>query len=146
MARRSNSPAGSRGERPADRAVYVISVAAELAGVHPQTLRMYERKGLLQPERTSGNNRRYSDNDVQTLREIQKLTQDIGVNLAGVRMIMELRDRLDRMESQMNRARRRMAEMERQAESRHKRSSWGAMVRLADVKNIFEEPKWIPTS
>lgn len=146
MARRFNSPTGPAGEKPPDRAVYVISVAAELAGVHPQTLRMYERKGLLQPERTAGNNRLYSDNDVQKLREIQRLTQEIGVNLAGVRMIMELRGQLERVESQMNRARRRMAEMERQAESRHRRSSWGAMVRLADVRNIFEEPKWIPTS
>jgi MerR family transcriptional regulator/heat shock protein HspR len=81
-----------------ERAVYIISVAAELAGVHPQTLRIYERKGLLRPERTSGNTRRYSDRDIELLRTIQGLTQDEGVNLAGVKRIMELREQLDEME------------------------------------------------
>jgi MerR family transcriptional regulator/heat shock protein HspR len=81
-----------------ERAVYIISVAAELAGVHPQTLRIYERKGLLRPERTSGNTRRYSDRDIERLRAIQELTQDEGVNLAGVKRIMELRAQLDEME------------------------------------------------
>src|SRR5437868_6630888 len=69
-----------------ERAVYVISVAADLAGVHPQTLRIYERKGLLSPQRTAGNTRRYSERDVEQLRQIQRLTQDEGVNLAGVRI------------------------------------------------------------
>ena len=73
----------------AGQAIYVISVAAELAGVHPQTLRVYERKGLLQPQRTAGNTRRYSDRDIEVLRRIQELTQE-GVNLAGVMRIMEL--------------------------------------------------------
>jgi len=81
-----------------ERAVYIISVAAELAGVHPQTLRIYERKGLVRPERTSGNTRRYSDRDIERLRTIQELTQDEGVNLAGVKRIMELRARLEEME------------------------------------------------
>src|SRR5919106_1560909 len=72
-----------------ERAVYIISVAAELAGVHPQTLRIYERKGLLRPARTAGNTRRYSDRDIARLRRIQQLTQR-GVNLAGVKLIMEL--------------------------------------------------------
>lgn len=143
MSRRPNPPGPSeRSPSGGHRAVYVISVAAELAGVHPQTLRMYERKGLLHPERTPGNSRRYSDNDVDRLREIQRLTQDLGVNLAGVRMVMELRERMDRMEAQMNRARRRMIEVEKQVDSRQGRPSWGALVRLADVRNIFEEPKW----
>ena len=83
------------------RGVYVISVAAELAGVHPQTLRIYERKGLLRPERTSGNTRRYSDRDIERLRVIQELTQDEGVNLAGVKRIIELRARLDEMEQRI---------------------------------------------
>ena len=65
--------------------MYVISVAAELAGVHPQTLRIYERKGLLHPDRTAGNNRRYSERDIERLRMIQRLTQEQGMNLAGVR-------------------------------------------------------------
>lgn len=81
-----------------DRAVYIISVAAELAGVHPQTLRIYERKGLLRPKRTQGNTRRYSDADVELLRSIQSLTQDEGVNLAGVKRIMELRAELGELQ------------------------------------------------
>jgi MerR family transcriptional regulator/heat shock protein HspR len=72
-----------------DRAVYVISVAAELAGVHPQTLRIYERKGLVDPARTAGGNRRYSDADISVLRRIQELTND-GLNLAGVQRVLEL--------------------------------------------------------
>jgi len=79
---------------PADRAVYVISVAAELAGVHPQTLRIYERKGLVDPARTAGGSRRYSDTDIAQLRRIQELTND-GLNLAGVQKVLELEARLD---------------------------------------------------
>ncbi len=85
---------------PADereRAVYIISVAAELAGVHPQTLRIYERKGLLSPKRTAGNTRRYSDADIARLRMIQALTQEQGINLAGVKMIMQMREQLDEL-------------------------------------------------
>jgi MerR family transcriptional regulator, heat shock protein HspR len=87
-----------------ERGVYIISVAAELAGVHPQTLRIYERKGLLRPARTAGNTRRYSERDIERLREIQALTQDHGINLAGVKMIVE-------MERQLGAMRRRMEEM-----------------------------------
>jgi MerR family transcriptional regulator/heat shock protein HspR len=77
-----------------ERALYIISVAAELAGVHPQTLRIYERKGLIEPQRTEGRSRRYSDRDIELLRRIQELTNE-GVSLAGVRKVMELEDRLD---------------------------------------------------
>jgi MerR family transcriptional regulator/heat shock protein HspR len=80
-----------------ERAVYIISVAAELAGVHPQTLRIYERKGLLRPARTAGNTRRYSKRDIDRLRMIQRLTQEEGLNLAGVRMIVEMEDEIERM-------------------------------------------------
>jgi len=80
-----------------ERAVYVISVAAELAGVHPQTLRIYERKGLLSPARTAGNTRRYSEADIARLRAIQRLTQELGVNLAGVQLIMDMEDEVDRL-------------------------------------------------
>jgi MerR family transcriptional regulator, heat shock protein HspR len=86
----------------ADRAVYIISVAAELAGVHPQTLRIYERKGLVRPKRTQGNTRRYSDADIARLRAIQVLT-DQGVNLAGVKLILEMQIRLDEMRAQLDR-------------------------------------------
>jgi MerR family transcriptional regulator/heat shock protein HspR len=77
-----------------DRAIYVISVAAELAGVHPQTLRIYERKGLLRPQRTAGNTRRYSERDIALLQRIQELTTE-GINLAGVMRILELEQELD---------------------------------------------------
>ena len=85
------------GDPEDERAVYIISVAAELAGVHPQTLRIYERKGLLRPMRTSGNTRRYSGRDIERLRMIQELTQDEGVNLAGVKRIMQMQRDLERM-------------------------------------------------
>jgi MerR family transcriptional regulator/heat shock protein HspR len=78
---------------PRSRAVYVISVAAELTGVHPQTLRLYERKGLLDPSRTEGGSRRFSDQDLDRLRHIQSLT-NAGLNLEGVRRVMELETRL----------------------------------------------------
>ena len=83
-----------------ERAVYIISVAAELAGVHPQTLRIYERKGLLNPKRTSGNTRRYSERDIARLRRIQDLTQERGVNLAGVKLIMEMQAELEELRRQ----------------------------------------------
>jgi MerR family transcriptional regulator/heat shock protein HspR len=89
-----------RMRRTEDRAVYIISVAAELAGVHPQTLRIYERKGLLRPARTAGNTRRYSERDIARLQTIQELTQ-AGVNLAGVKMIMELQREVERARQQL---------------------------------------------
>src|SRR6266545_6780497 len=100
-----------------DRGVYIISVAAELVGVHPQTLRIYERKGLLQPARTAGNTRRYSERDIDRLRLIQTLTQEHGLNLAGVKMIVQMEAEIDRMrlrmetmDRELQRARRRMRE------------------------------------
>lgn len=86
-----------REERPDDRPVYVISVAAELSGVHPQTLRMYERRGLLAPRRTSGNSRRYSERDIARVRTIMELTRREGISLAGVRLFLELREELEAM-------------------------------------------------
>ncbi len=86
--------------------VYIISVAAELAGVHPQTLRTYERKGLLAPKRTAGGTRRYSERDVARVQLIQQLTQEEGVNLAGVLRILELEDELERLRRRLERSRR----------------------------------------
>lgn len=83
--------------RSDDRALYIISVAAELAGVHPQTLRIYERKGLVRPKRTSGNTRRYSERDIVRLQLIHDLTQRQGVNLAGVKQIMRMQNELDEL-------------------------------------------------
>ena len=85
------------------RAVYVISVAAELAGVHPQTLRIYERKGLLEPARTAGGNRRYSDEDIERLRRISDLAAE-GMNLAGIRRVMELEEEVLRLRAELERA------------------------------------------
>jgi len=86
-------------------AVYIISIAAELAGVHPQTLRTYERKGLLKPARTAGGTRRYSARDVERVRLIQELTQGEGVNLAGVLRILALQDELEELVDRLRRAR-----------------------------------------
>jgi MerR family transcriptional regulator/heat shock protein HspR len=82
-------------------AVYVISVAAKLAGVHPQTLRIYERKGLVRPKRTSGNTRRYSKRDIDLLRQIQEMTQEFGINLAGVKRIIEMQAELTALRARM---------------------------------------------
>jgi MerR family transcriptional regulator/heat shock protein HspR len=94
-----------------DRPRYMISVAAEIVGMHPQTLRMYEQKGLVRPQRTAGNTRLYSDADVERLRLIQQLTTEVGLNLAGVQRVLHLQDelnrthrRLERMEQEMRRA------------------------------------------
>lgn len=98
-----------------NRAVYVISVAAELAGVHPQTLRIYERKGLVEPSRTAGGSRRYSERDLERLHRIAELT-DAGLNLAGVKHVLRLeaemsslRDRLDELQQRLDE----LAEQER---------------------------------
>ena len=98
-----------------ERSVYVISVAAQLAGVHPQTLRIYERKGLLEPRRTAGNTRRYSDDDIARLHRIQELTQDAGVNLAGVKMVMSLEEHIRDLEDRLIDAERRMDDLRRHA-------------------------------
>jgi MerR family transcriptional regulator, heat shock protein HspR len=94
-----------------DRPRYMISVAAELVGMHPQTLRIYESKGLLRPKRTAGNTRLYSEADLERLRLIQQLTNDLGLNLAGVEQVLQLQDevegmrrRLSRMEREMRKA------------------------------------------
>ncbi len=102
------------------RAVYVISVAAELAGVHPQTLRIYERKGLLDPARTAGGNRRYSEADLERLRRIAELTDD-GLNLAGVRRVLELEAEISQLEAELHRARRDAEERVAETERRHRR-------------------------
>src|SRR5690242_20794541 len=86
------------------RAVYVISVAAELAGVHPQTLRIYERKGLVDPARTGGGSRRYSDEDIAQLRRIQDLTTE-GLNLEGVRQVLALEAQIEQLQAQLDEAR-----------------------------------------
>jgi MerR family transcriptional regulator/heat shock protein HspR len=110
-----------------ERALYIISVAAELAGVHPQTLRIYERKGLIEPQRTEGRSRRYSDRDIQLLQHIQELTNE-GVGLAGVKRILELELELEqaeaeieRLREQVRKARREVAEAEERVHRKYRR-------------------------
>lgn len=103
----------------ASRAVYVISVAAELAGVHPQTLRIYERKGLVDPARTQGGSRRYSDDDIAQLRRITDLT-DEGLNLAGVRRVLELEAENRRLQNEIAEARRQALQAVDEVERRNR--------------------------
>jgi MerR family transcriptional regulator/heat shock protein HspR len=89
---------------------YMISIAAELVGMHPQTLRVYEQKGLVRPKRTAGNTRLYSERDVERLRLIQRLTTEVGLNLAGVELVLRMEDELKRAQAQIERLERRIRE------------------------------------
>jgi MerR family transcriptional regulator/heat shock protein HspR len=111
-------------------AVYVISVAAELAGVHPQTLRIYERKGLVEPARTGGGSRRYSDADIAQLRRIQDLTNE-GLNLAGVKMVLELEAEIADLRRQLQEARAERDEAVEQVRRQYRRD-------LVPVKQAIE--------
>jgi MerR family transcriptional regulator, heat shock protein HspR len=127
--------AAQRGSSNPDQAIYIISVAAELAGVHPQTLRVYERKGLLRPQRTQGNTRRYSQRDIELLRKIQELTQE-GINLAGVIRIMELEHEVERLRNRHAAVAEELAQAERarrEAAEEHERV---ALVPFKDVRRI----------
>jgi MerR family transcriptional regulator, heat shock protein HspR len=104
-----------RRTRPSPRrGVYMISVAAELAGMHPQTLRIYESRGLIEPKRSSGNTRLYSQDDVERLRRIQELTTQMGMNLAGVEKVFELEEQIERMRERMEALRRESERAERE--------------------------------
>lgn len=98
-----------------NRPLYMISVAAELAGVHPQTLRIYERKMLIAPQRSGGNTRLYSEADIEHLRLIQQLTQEEGINLAGVTRIMDMQREIERLRAELEATKRRLAATERAA-------------------------------
>ena len=104
-----------------ERPRYMISVAAELVGMHPQTLRMYEQKGLVQPKRTAGNTRLYSEADLERLRLIQKLTTQLGLNLAGVEAVLDLEEQLQRMQARMERLEREMREAIEQVHRQYRR-------------------------
>jgi MerR family transcriptional regulator/heat shock protein HspR len=122
------------------RAVYVISVAAELAGVHPQTLRIYERKGLLEPARTDGGSRRYSDADIELLRRIQQLT-DQGLNLAGVKRVLDMEAELDRMRDELTRLRDEMRSAVERTHKEYRRELVPvrqAVMRYGDTARIFD--------
>ena len=115
------------------RAVYVISVAAELAGVHPQTLRIYERKGLVDPARTEGGSRRYSDADINQLRRIHELTND-GLNLAGVKRVLELEAMVARVEQELAEVRAQMTAAVDRAHRQYRRE----LVPLKQAITLFE--------
>ena len=104
-----------------DRPRYMISVAAELVGMHPQTLRMYEQKGLVTPKRTAGNTRLYSEADLERLRLIQRLTTELGLNLAGVEAVLDLEEQLQRMQRQLERLEREMREAIQQVHRQYRR-------------------------
>ncbi len=118
------------------RGVYVISVAAELAGVHPQTLRIYERKGLVEPARTRGGSRRYSDADIARLQRIQELT-DQGLNLAGVKRVMELEAEIQRLRDELARTRREAAEAVEQTHRQYRRE----LVPLRQAITVYRRPR-----
>ena len=120
--------------KPSARAVYVISVAAELAGVHPQTLRIYERKGLLDPARTVGGSRRYSEHDIAQLQRIQDLTT-AGLNLEGVRRVLELEGEVARLRAELEDVRRQAAEDVERTHRKYRRD-------LVPVKN--SPARWLP--
>ncbi|MDX6484012.1 MAG: MerR family transcriptional regulator, heat shock protein HspR [Gaiellaceae bacterium] len=104
-----------------DRPIYMISVAAELVGMHPQTLRIYEAKGLVRPKRTAGNTRLYSERDVERLRVIQKLTTELGRNLSGVERVLKLEDQLQRMQARIDRLEREKREAVEQVHKNYRR-------------------------
>jgi MerR family transcriptional regulator/heat shock protein HspR len=104
-----------------DRPRYMISVAADIVGMHPQTLRIYENKGLIRPKRTAGNTRLYSEADIERLRLIQQLTNDLGLNLAGVEQVMHLQDEVERMRRTLDRMEREMREAISQVHRQYRR-------------------------
>jgi MerR family transcriptional regulator, heat shock protein HspR len=101
-----------------DRGVFMISVAAELADMHPQTLRMYEARGLIEPKRSPKGTRLYSQADVERLRRIQEMTTELGLNLAGVERVLELETKLDRAQRRLDAMERRSAELQTEIEAR----------------------------
>jgi MerR family transcriptional regulator/heat shock protein HspR len=126
--------------RRSPQAVYVISVAAELAGVHPQTLRIYERKGLLEPARTEGGSRRYSDDDIRLLRRIQDLT-DEGLNLAGVKRVLELEAQVGRLELELEQVRHDARDQVQETHRQYRRDLVPvrqALVRFGEARRIFD--------
>src|SRR5438045_9281446 len=104
-----------------DRPRYMISVAADLVGMHPQTLRIYEQKGLVRPKRTAGNTRLYSELDIDRLRLIQRLTTEIGLNLAGVEQVLHLEDELGHMKRRLQRMEEEMSDALQQVHRQYRR-------------------------
>ena len=124
-----------------ERPRYMISVAAELVGMHPQTLRIYESKGLVRPKRTPGNTRLYSEADLERLRLIQRLTTELGLNLAGVETVIRLEDELDRVRARLERVERQMREEIRSVHRQYKRE----VVLYTHGETLPERTRWTST-
>ncbi len=119
-----------------DRPRYMISVAAELVGMHPQTLRVYETKGLVRPRRTPGNTRLYSEADLERLRLIQRLTTELGLNLAGVETVLRLQDELTRLQARMERLEAEMREEVQRVRRQYRRE----VVLYSDPNQTLPQP------
>jgi MerR family transcriptional regulator/heat shock protein HspR len=117
-----------------DRPRYMISIAADLVGMHPQTLRIYENKGLVRPKRTRGNTRLYSETDLERLRLIQRLTSELGLNLAGVEVVLRLEDELRKAHKRIDRLERQMREEVQKVHKQYRR----------DLV-LYEQPRPVPT-
>ena len=119
-----------------DRPRYMISIAAELVGMHPQTLRVYEAKGLVRPRRTPGNTRLYSEADLERLRLIQRLTTELGLNLAGVETVLRLQDELGRLQARLDRLETEMREEIQRVHKQYRRE----IVLYSDPSQTLPEP------
>jgi MerR family transcriptional regulator/heat shock protein HspR len=119
-----------------DRPRYMISVAAELVGMHPQTLRVYEAKGLVRPRRTPGNTRLYSEADLELLRLIQRLTTELGLNLAGVETVLRLQDELGRLQARFERLEAQMREEIQRVHRQYRRE----LVLYSDPNQTLPQP------
>ena len=119
-----------------DRPRYMISVAAELVGMHPQTLRVYEAKGLVRPRRTPGNTRLYSEADLERLRLIQRLTTELGLNLAGVETVLRLQDELGRLQGRLERLEAQMREEVQRVHRQYRRE----LVLYSDPNQMLPQP------
>jgi MerR family transcriptional regulator, heat shock protein HspR len=124
-----------------ERPRYMISVAAELVGMHPQTLRIYETKGLVRPRRTPGNTRLYSEADLERLRVIQRLTTELGLNLAGVETVIRLEDELGKARKRLERLERQMREEIRNVHRQYRRE----VVRYSGGETLPERNRWTST-
>jgi MerR family transcriptional regulator, heat shock protein HspR len=124
-----------------DRPRYMISVAAEIVGMHPQTLRIYEQKGLVRPKRTSGNTRLYSESDLGRLRVIQKLTTELGLNLAGVELVLRLEDELRKAHGRIERLQRQLRD---EVEEVHK--SYRRELVVYEPPSKLERQRWTSRS
>ena len=131
-----------------DRPRYMISVAAELVGMHPQTLRIYESKGLIRPKRTAGNTRLYSEADLVRLRLIQQLTNELGLNLAGVEQVLRLEDELRRLRARLDRLEREMREAVGEVHRQYRRElvPWKPPVDLIPTRSKGQGQNWTSTS